>query len=1086
MKFKKSVNLLVLSCLIAGGLSAASGQITNATLTGVVTDPSGGALPGAHVSVLNVNTNAVTKVDTNTSGVYVAGQLLPGSYSVTVDTIGFKRSVDTGITLTVGAQATLNVVLQVGDVSQTIEVQANAELINTSSAEISQVVDARAIKELPLNGRNPSSLVLLSTGVTNMLNLGGSQLQGGTTFPTETGASAGGGRQGSTYYLLDGAPNMDTYLLLAAPFPNPDATQEFRVISNNFDSRFGYSPSAVVTIQTRSGTNTLHGGVFEFIRNNDVNAANFFSHKVDQLKRNQFGGFLGGPLLKNRLFLFGNYQATRAVTAAGTNSTMTPTAAMLSGDFTAVPVTAGCNICGKKVNPAGFDPASVKIATTALPLGQDPATGLVNFVGPSNKQNYDEGTARLDYTIDAHQNLFVRSYTNYYLQAGGAIRGNIVGAAILPTNPAEYFNEAMGHNWTINASTVNTATIFWNQLQVANAGQGLDTSGNAVCLSKYVNVTEIPGSCYLEGFSVTSNGFSTNYNQPTTEARTSYGIGDNLTKVLGLHSLTLGGNIWHQFAQEKAQYPAAPIVSFSNEYTGFGLADFLYGYVYEFLQGAGEIASVKGWQYGLFAQDQYRVRPNLTLTLGVRWDPNTPPSSTGGRGAAYRPGQRSVVYPNAPLGLIFPGDPGLNAALIPTTYGYVQPRIGFSWQPRSLRNTVVRGGFGLFTSPLAYSAYNHAADIAPFSPTYTLFGTATNRIQFSNLAAAFPGGKSPFPPFASTTTPPPSNSQFLGPVNVGASFSPNFKLNTTQSWNLSVDQQFGQDFALHIAYVGSETYHLAQIIDLNAGVYTPAANGGVRPNPLYGQILQDGSFGTSPYHSLQTSLEKRYSYGLQFRESFTWSKVIDLAPTGNISFSNGLPDPFDIRHNRGISDLNIPIISVTSLVYRTPSLKGHNLLERAVLGNYEVSMIYTLQTGTPFSIVGGANGSNNSGSFQSGDRADVVPGKIATERQGPRSNWLAHYIPQGTFQPNAPGTFGNSKRNLFTRPYTNTADMTLAKNLLFRERYNLQFRAEAFNALNHTSFGTPNNNPTSSNFGQITAIGPIPPRVVQGAVKIDF
>jgi len=217
-------------------------------------------------------------------------------------------------------------------------------------------------------------------------------MQGETTFPNESGASAGGGRQGSAYYLLDGSPNMDTYLSLAAPFPNPDATQEFRVISNNFDARYGFAPNAVVSIQTKSGSNAFHGGAFEFLRNDALNASDYFSHNLDTLKQNQFGGYLGGPILKNKLFFFANYQATRASLAAGTNSIYTPTQAMLNGDFTAVPVPtdSSCSICGTKVDPATFNKAAYTIATTALPLGQDPATGLVNYVGPANKTRYDE------------------------------------------------------------------------------------------------------------------------------------------------------------------------------------------------------------------------------------------------------------------------------------------------------------------------------------------------------------------------------------------------------------------------------------------------------------------------------------------------------------------------------------------------------------------------------------------------------------------------------------------------------------------------------------------------------------------------
>ena len=1085
--------LLLLCLLRFGGVTPA--QETNAVITGAVVDGSGAAVVGAQVEVKNLGTAAVQAVDTKSSGIYTAGQLIPGTYSITVSKSGFETSVQTGIVLTVGQEATVNINLHVGDVKETVTVTGAAELLNTTNAEISQVVNAAAVEGLPLNGRDPSSLVLLTTGTTNVLNSAVGVLQTETTFPTSTGASAGGGRQGSTFYLLDGAPNMDTYTLLDAPFPNADATKEFRVISNSFDTRYGYSPDAIVTIQTKSGANQFHGGAFEFLRNQDLNAKNYFSGAVDTLKRNQFGGFAGGPVIRDKIFFFANYQGTRASQAAGTNATYTPTAAMLAGDFTALPKTAGCPICGAKVDPTLFNPASVAIATTALPLGQG-ASGLVNFGGPANQQHFDEGTARLDFNVTPTQRLFVRSFLDYYQQIGGAVKGNIVGNAVVTGKPGKYLNDVIGHDWAINPTTVNNLTAFWTEEHVTDGGAGLDTSGNAVCLSRYINVNEPPGSCYLEGLSVT-NGFTTNYNEPTGENRTTYGFSEGLVKQIGNHSIDIGGNLWHQFAQENTLYPSVPIVNFSGAFTGFGLADFLFGYVNTYYQGAGEIASVKGWQFGLYAQDQYRFRPNLTITAGVRWDPNTPPASTGGRGSAFRSGQQSTMFPNAPLGLIFPGDRGLDSALQPTTYGYVQPRIGISWQPASLPHTVIRGGFGMFTSPLPYSAYNHSADIAPFSPTFqlnavqpTLTGAIIpSNINFSNPWATFPGGVSPFPPFASLSIRPPAEATFQTPVDLPASFSPDFRLATTESWNLSLDQQFTPNLALHLSYVATESYHLAQILDLNPGIYNPAT--GLNPRGTsaelanYSAILQDGSFGTSPYNSLQIALEKRLSHGLQVNSSFTWSKTIDLASTGNISFSNGLPDPFDIRHNRGNSDLNFPIISVTNFLYTTPALKGTTFIEKTLLGAWEVSGIVTLQSGEPFSIQGG-KGNNNSGADQYGDRADTVPGIPAVQRSGERSNWLNHYITPGAFVTNAPGTFGNSGRNIFDAPKVNSTDLSLDKNFKYQERYNLQFRWEMFNAFNHTSFGEPQTDPTSPNFGQITAIGPIAPRVQQAALKLTF
>ncbi|WP_162173549.1 carboxypeptidase-like regulatory domain-containing protein [Pseudacidobacterium ailaaui] len=442
--------------------SVSSAQVTNATLTGTVADTTGAAVPGAHFHVENSATNASQDTVTNASGVYNVGRLLPGPYTVTVDANGFKRKIQTEITLTVGQNATVDIALEVGSTNETVTVTGGAALVNTTNSEISQVIGENSVKELPLNGRNPANLVFLTPGISNVMFSTASKLQGGQSLPDETGASAGGGRQGSTYYLLDGAPNMNTYLLLAAPFPNSDATQEFKVISNNFDARYGFAPNAVVSVQTKSGTNQIHGDLFEFIRNNNLNAANYFSHAVDSLKRNQFGGDVGGPILKDKLFFFVNYQGTRESTNAARNTTYTPTQAMLNGDFSAVPTTlkapfATVNGKPNQVNPALFNSAAVTIATTALPLGQTPATGLTNYAGPAQHDSYNEGTARIDYTINDNQHLFVRSFTQYYNQKGGSVNGNIL--AWLQAIPGKYFNEAIGHTWAINAKTLNNITL---------------------------------------------------------------------------------------------------------------------------------------------------------------------------------------------------------------------------------------------------------------------------------------------------------------------------------------------------------------------------------------------------------------------------------------------------------------------------------------------------------------------------------------------------------------------------------------------------------------------------------------------------
>lgn len=1099
--------------------SFAAAQATSASLNGTVTDPSGSAIPSAQIQVLNTDTNYKQNVTTSDAGAYSVSQLPPGHYSVTVQKDGFRKSVQTGIQLSVGEVGTLNIPLQLGDVKEEVTVTANAELINVTTAEMSSVVNQDSVEELPLNGRDPSSLVLLTTGTMNVVPggsnsgaaMGGGWAQGTTAMPAETGASSGGGRQGSTYYVLDGSPNMDTFMALAAPFPNADATQEFRVITENFDAQYGFSPGAVVNIQTKSGANTLHGGVFEFIRNTDLNAANFFSHQVDTLKRNQFGGFLGGPIRKDKLFYFGNYQATRATTAATSNTTYTPTQAMLNGDFSAVTATLGAPFVNNKVdsatwaslvtNPSAPGYAGYTIATTALPLGQDAATGKVIYTGPTLKNSTDEGTGRIDYTINDKQRIFVRSFIQYFSTPGGSTKGNIDAGAESDAQKAEYYNGVLGHSWMINGSTVNNLNAYYSQMDMSDTMQSLDKNGDPVCWSRYTNITQQTGHCDLEGLIVVG-GFSSNWGYYMMERRATWGLSDQLTKTIGKHTLTAGFDVHKQLSQEDAEFPIAPMEFYYGSVTGSGLADFLLGNMSYFEQGAGEISSLKGWQYGIYGQEQYKILPNLTLTAGMRWDPSLPPALTGGRGAMFVAGQQSTMFPNAPLGVVFPGDKGVPDSLASNTYGYFQPRIGFSWQPKFAPHTAVRGGFGLFTGPLPYVYYNHMVDVAPFSPTFNLSaGTAQypSYIPMLNPWQNVTGGN-PFTSqssFASLSTKPATNSAFQTPMSLSATFDKNFKSSVTQSWSLSIEQQLSQTVALHLAYVGSESYHQSLVVDENPGigdVRIYSITGHASYSPGLGEVYAIQSAGTSSYHSLQASMDKHLSHGIQLHSNFTWSKVIDIASEGDPSQGNppGIPNPFSIRANRGISDLNRPLISTTNLLYTSPALKGQNAVIRNLLGEWGISAIYSLQSGRPFGISSGAN--DNSGSLQDQDRADVVAGVSANVKHGSRSQWLQQYVNQAAFTNNAAGTFGDSGRNLFRAPYLNSADSAITKSWKFEDRYNLQFRWEMFNAFNHTSFDVPATaGATESNmqlgtaaFGVITSVGPIPPRVMQGALKLTF
>ncbi|MGB6843936.1 MAG: carboxypeptidase regulatory-like domain-containing protein [Candidatus Acidiferrales bacterium] len=1115
------LSVSILALLFIGGTTA-YGQGTSASLTGQVTDSSGAVVPGATVTATSAETNLAQTAAANGDGIYLIAPLRPGHYTLTVESKGFERYSQSGIELFANVAATQNVALKTGSVQQTVTVTENAELINTTTAELGTNVNEAAVTQLPLNGRDPSSLVFLAPGTTNILQGGGQPgIQAGFSFPTETGASANGGRQGSTEYLLDGVPNMDNYMGLTAPFPNADATQEFRVITNNFNALYGFAPGAVVSIETKSGSNRFHGGAFEFLRNKALNASNGWfsqSEAKDPLRRNQFGGDLGGPIKRDKLFFFLNYQGTRSSSAASNNFTQTPTAAMLQGDFSAVPTPlctgangshapAGCPFATvggipNQVNPALFNQAAVTVTTTGLPLGGDAngEPGGVFYPGASVIQSFDEGTARFDYNISANQRLSFHSFIDNLIQPSEDIPGNIL--SVLNPNPwsevfgerMEFYNEALSHTWTISPTAVNTVSVFWTQMSAHNAAAVKDINGQDMCWSRYINVNELPGQCYMEGFSVGGGGFSGGWTEPSQEVRTTYGLYDNFSKTVGNHVLSFGVNLQHQYAAENTQYPTTPIVGFSGQYTGNGLADWLMGYMSSYTQGAGEIAVVSGWQPGFYGQDQFRIRSNLTITAGLRWDPNIVPAVAGGRGAAFVPGQQSTLFTNAPLGLVFPGDKGIGAGLMPSTYrGYWQPRIGVAWQPGFLRNTSIRAAFGMFTAPLQYSMYNHTADISPFSPTFGLNGGTNTPLSLSDPWSQNAGTNfaSPFPPFAPFK--PAADAPFAPPFTIPAVFAQNFKLGVTQSWNLSVEHQFGRDFVARVAYVGSQSYHQSDIIDQNPGICGGVVIGPNGPQCASAQrttytnfnaILDNFSNGTASYNALQAGVEKHLSHSLQFQSNFTWSKTLDTASSGNISFgTNELPNPFDLGYNYGISSENVPFIWVSNFIYTSPLLRDKNQFIQQTLGGWELSGIVTLQSGFPFGIAGGYG--DNSGSLQGGDRADIVPGQNFDVRKGGQSQWLNEYFNTAAFTFNAPGTFGDSGRNMFQGPPSKNVDAAIAKNWSVRERYNLPFRWEMFNAFNHPNFGTPDANVgDGGSFGKITSLGPM--RVMQAGLKFAF
>ena len=1120
---------LLAICMLFGAQSLFA-QSGRANITGIVADSQGAAIPNATVTATNTATGVVTPTTSNQGGVYSLIQLQAGTYTVKAEKQGFAAAIQENLVLVAEEQAGLNFTLRVGTVNQQVTVTSQGEMLQTQSAELGQTIDQRTIVELPLNGRNPASLVLLTPGTVDVTSSTASNVQTYTVFPTEGGASTNGGRQGSTYYLLDGAYNEDNYELLAAPFPNPDATQEFSVIGNNFDPRYGFTTGGVVSIVTKSGTDTWHGDAFEFLRNGAFNAPNYFTKVTDNIKRNQYGGSIGGPLIKHKLFIFGNYQGTRQSNNANNSTTYVPSDAMRAGDFSALCQTGfdANGICNDRdpsnptmvanqvwhpsiaadhsfahaltnayphnfIDPSTFNQASVSI-TSLLPHSTDPL-GHLTVQGYPEINNFDEFTVRTDYDINSSQHLSGRAFLNYFRQPP-------VSISLLDSNRSwdtDWQSYASTYTWTITPRMVNSLTGSYVRMY-DTSNSGLLANGKPVCFSQFINVadTDPIAPCSIEDLSVGGGpgggfGIGQNFNQVN---RWTAGVSDSLSISKGKHLIVAGIDVLRQSWFENTNWLALPIINFSGgpngNFTGYGFSDFLLGTTGSFEQGGGESNIVHAWQVAPYIADQVKLTTNLTISAGIRWEPFLTPMPSSGRIGVWEPGKQSTRYPNAPQGLVYPGDAGVPQAGLPNTYSYFDPRVGIAWEPKSDPNTSIQAAFGIYSMPLPYSSWNHTGDTAPFSPTYSFSAgvaqtptTVTPIIPFSNPWSVYAPTNftNPFPPFATPNAAPPASAPFSLPVTIPAGFSSDFKPGVTRTWNASIQHQFASVWLARIAYVGSQSAHQGIPIDANPGIYNanPTLNG-QRKYGNFSSVLLETSQGRANYNSAQLLLEHRFTHGLQFQANYTYSKTLDDASISTLGFVGSITNPICISCNYGDSAFNFPQKFTASFVYEIPLVTGWNRFARTAVSGWQISGIFLAQSGTPINIV---DGLDNSAAHVGSELADFAPSNTTRTihvHPGSKTNYLNYT----DFAPAAPGTFGDVGRNTPSGPGTNNWDLGLDKSFQFRARYNAQFRLEAFNAFNRTALGGPvsslNSGPTT--FGHIYSSGPS--RVVQVAAKFNF
>ena len=683
-------------------------QYTTASLTGRVLDPSGAAVPGATVTAQNTSTGRTTTTKTDADGEYVLPELPVGNYKLTVKKTGFQTYTQSGIVLSVNQSATQNVSLKIGSTTEHVNVSGNAPLVTTSSATTGQLVNQQSIVNLPLNGRQAQSLVFLIPGANNVTsNYCGAGCEGGA-YPGEQYGYVNGGGPNGVNYQMDGVDNNDTYMNTNLPFPDPDAIREFNVQTGNMSAEYGNAASGIVNIVTKSGTNRFHGNVFEFVRNYKFDARNFFAPTRDTLKRNQFGCTLGGPIIRNKLFFFGSYQGTRTRTAPNGQIAYVPTAAERQGDFGA--------LCST-YNPSGLctDPNGTQLANPStgqpfaynvipqnmlakpslnllkyLPLPNGTG-GQLKYLGPANNSNNNQFMGKIDY-YHGNNHLSGRYFYTKFTEPATPMGNNILD--LNPNaNQVRVQTVAINDTYTPSPNLLFNTVFGWNQ-QDGRYIASMPFSANALG----VNIAPSPSpQLYVSvgggGYFIAQGSNVGAYNRGDQTFRE---VG---TYTKGRQTLTFGGSLLRVRAPIANQYLQGGQLFFNGNFSGNNLADFMLGDAGQFQQGGGIYANITGYNWAAFIQDKWQATPRLMLSGGVRWAPYLPYTDSKNRLPCFRPDKQSVRYPNAPLGLLFAGDPGCPAGTVNTSWGIFAPRLGFAYQLTQDGKTSLRGGAGYYYQP---------------------------------------------------------------------------------------------------------------------------------------------------------------------------------------------------------------------------------------------------------------------------------------------------------------------------------------------------------------------------------------------------
>jgi hypothetical protein len=1264
--------------------SNAGAQSTGGRVRGTVSDPSGGAVAAANVQLVNEATHATRDVQTNENGEYIFLEVPVGNYEVNVNQQGFKKYVRKGIPVNLNEVLLVDVSLQIGGATETVEVTGAPPVVDTSSTQLGAIVNERSSTQLPLNTRDVFQLLQLQPGVQSQI---GNNLFYGSDKPGVVTVNGGRGR--SNNYAVNGGDSNDLFANLPAVQPSPDSIEEFRVITNSFDAEYGRNSGAVVNVVTKSGTNDLHGSAYEFFRNDVLNAHGFTFQPTPKppFKQNQFGGTLGGPIRKDKTFIFGSYEGRRIVRGIVSQSVPVPNAGDYAGTFTAAlptlptdptvvfpgtltdgtvatilqnrcgsllsgggqaalaaviagnpqpwdsvfPTTTGASALSANVPTQCFDPVALNLAKRFLP-GSGGASSQVQDVVKSRDRG-DQFQIRFDQILNKNQKLSVYYYYNndksldpfaIFQLAGGSL-GNFGGTII---SHVQQINAS--HTWTIGSSSVNEFrfTLFreaepqFYQPTVTNAvtgSCGSDPTAAPFCFTGTSDTSLVandgtalgstpacpgfgcgihPGlGAKFEGVPfITFNGtqglFGNNFEGQLPQTGNTFQFNDNYSKIIGNHSFKFGGDFRYQKFDQKVFFNVNGEYIFgpggTNDTGASDLyANYLLGLPASYSQGSANTEFVRSKSLYLFAQDSWKIRPTVTLNLGLRWEMNTPLTDVGQKVQRFNPGQVSTVFPCqlspvsnlfgpgndcdnqgvTPAGLVVPGDKGVPGGLLDTYYKAFAPRLGLNWSPGfkdgplakltgGPNKTTISMGWGLFYNPIEQLVLEQFVAEPPFG-----ISNGVSDPLFSTPFVTQQGNTKPNVSDAFLNPPrnKPVDWSLYRPILLFGQFPQHLRTQYSAQYNLTIKRELPGNILFQIGYVGSQGHRLLAIHDQNAAnantcldlaalgqgcgpfgedseyqftlqpnqtlrmpyinsasgtgpnvpcplqnaptacTITGAAGGtpitlvGLRPyaSPLcqpttgvgcptdgtevFNSIFSEDTVARSNYNSLQALFEKRFSHGLQFQASYTYSKSLD-----NASSFEEILNPLNFNSTYGPSLFDSRHRFVFNYVWELPVPKYQGFKGKALNG-WQVSGIYTFQSGFPI-LINNCDDQELQGStlgFECPGKPDLT---APFKTHNPRID--GNVFDPTIFTDSALGTIGNTPRTLCCNPPIQNFDVGIFKDTPINEKLRLEFRTEIFNLFNHAQFYGVDGGSSNTTFGQPQKVRD--PRLLQFALKLIF